>query len=64
MSTAEKLLLTVPETSKLLGLSPWKIWELIRMHQLDSVKIGGCRRVPRVAIDRYVERLTREAGAA
>jgi excisionase family DNA binding protein len=51
------LLHTVEETAEILKISRWKVFELIRTHQLRSVKIGGSRRIPIRAIEEYVERL-------
>jgi excisionase family DNA binding protein len=51
------LLYTVEEAAKLLNVSRWKVFELIRNKELRSVKIGGLRRVPAKAIEEYVERL-------
>jgi len=52
-----RLLLTVEETADMLTISRWKVFELIRLRELRSVKIGGLRRVPRGAIDEYISRL-------
>jgi excisionase family DNA binding protein len=52
-----RLLLTVEETAEMLTISRWKVFELIRLRELRSVKIGGLRRVPRGAIDEYISRL-------
>ena len=52
-----RLLLTVEETAEMLTVSRWKVFELIRLRELRSVKIGGLRRVPRGAIDEYIARL-------
>ena len=41
----------------MLTISRWKVFELIRLRELRSVKIGGLRRVPRGAIDEYIARL-------
>ena len=51
------LLLTVEETAEMLTISRWKVFELIRLQELRSVKIGGLRRVPRGAIDEYIAHL-------
>ena len=51
------LLLTVEETAEMLTISRWKVFELIRLRELRSVKIGGLRRVPRGAIDEYIAHL-------
>ncbi|MGI5131622.1 helix-turn-helix domain-containing protein [Pseudonocardia sp. CA-107938] len=51
------ILHTVEEAADLLRISRWKVFDLIRRKELQSVKIGGLRRVPRSAIDAYVARL-------
>lgn len=53
-------LYTVEEAARLLTISRWKVFELIRLRELRSVKIGGLRRVPRTAIDEYIARLLQE----
>ncbi|MHA6784722.1 helix-turn-helix domain-containing protein [Pseudonocardia saturnea] len=55
------LLYTVEEAAKILTISRWKVFDLIRVRELRSVKIGGLRRVPRSAIDEYIARLLGEA---
>ncbi|WP_322751051.1 MULTISPECIES: helix-turn-helix domain-containing protein [unclassified Frankia] len=52
-----KLLLTVDETAALLGVGRSTIYDLIRGHRLESVRIGRARRVPRAAVLAYVDRL-------
>ena len=52
---------TVEEAALVLKISRWKMFELIRTNQLRSVKIGGLRRIPHVAIDEYIARLLEEA---
>ena len=54
----EKMLLTAGEAGEVLGISKWKVYDLFRRSELDWVKIGGLRRVPRVALERYIERLS------
>lgn len=58
----EKLLLTVEETAGLIGIGRTKVFELIASGVLESVRIGGARRVPTAAVADYVERLRAEAG--
>jgi excisionase family DNA binding protein len=53
-------LYTVEEAARLLTISRWKVFELIRLRELRSVKIGGLRRVPRTAIDEYIARLLQD----
>lgn len=55
------LLYTVEEAAEILTISRWKVFDLIRVRELRSVKIGGLRRVPRTAIDEYIARLLTEA---
>ena len=57
MAPTVPLLLTVEETAEMLTISRWKVFELIRLQELRSVKIGGLRRVPRGAIDEYIAHL-------
>ncbi|MFP5377353.1 MAG: helix-turn-helix domain-containing protein [Acidimicrobiia bacterium] len=58
----DKLLLTVEETAGLIGIGRTKVFELIASGVLESVRIGGARRVPTAAVADYVERLRSEAG--
>jgi excisionase family DNA binding protein len=59
----EKLLLTAEETAEILGIGRTKVYELLRVSLIESVKIDGCRRIPTVAVHAYVARLRREAAA-
>jgi excisionase family DNA binding protein len=52
---------TVEEAAQVLKISRWKVFDLIRTNQLQSVKIGGLRRIPHSAIDAYIARLLEEA---
>lgn len=58
----DKLLLTVEETAGLIGIGRTKVFELIASGVLESVRIGGARRVPTAAVADYVEGLRAEAG--
>ena len=51
---------TVEEAAQALKISRWKVFDLIRTNALRSVKIGGLRRIPRTAIDEYINRLMEE----
>ena len=57
----EKLLLSPSEAAERLSMGRSKIYELMRRGELRSVKIGGCRRIPRAALDNFVADL--EAGS-
>jgi excisionase family DNA binding protein len=59
----EKLLLTAEETAELLGIGRTKVYELMRLGLIESVKIKGSRRIPTEAVRNYVERLRRGAVA-
>ena len=59
----DKLLLTPEEVAEALGIGRTKVYELIRLGLIESVKINGCRRIPTVAVHEYVLRLRREAAA-
>jgi excisionase family DNA binding protein len=59
----ERLLLTAEEAGEILGIGRTKVYELMRLGLIESVKIHGCRRIPTEAVHDYVERLRREAVA-
>jgi excisionase family DNA binding protein len=52
-----RLLYTVPETARILGISRSKTYQLISDGRLGSVLIDGCRRVPATAIYKFMEQL-------
>lgn len=53
--TTPKLLLTPEEAAVVLGVGRTKLYELMGDGLIESVRIGGSRRVPVAAIDRFVE---------
>ncbi len=53
----EKLLLTPEEAAEVIGVSRSKVYDLMRTQELESVRIGGSRRVPTAAIEAFVSRL-------
>lgn len=53
----EKLLYSPTEAAAHLSLNRSKIYELMRLGELRSVKIGGSRRIPRAALAEFVSRL-------
>lgn len=59
----DPLLLTVDEAALTLRVSRSKIYDLMRTLRLQSVKIGGARRVPVAALALYVQSLTDEDAA-
>jgi excisionase family DNA binding protein len=56
----ERLLLTPEEVAEMLGIGRTKVYELMRLGLIESVKIHGCRRIPTEAVHDYIERLRRE----
>jgi excisionase family DNA binding protein len=59
------LLLRPEQAARVLNVSRWKVFELIRLGELRSVKSGGSRRIPVCALREYVSRLeAMEAEAA
>lgn len=62
--TVEKVLLTPEEAAAALSLGRTKVYELIRVGALRSVRIGKCRRVPAVALSEFVDRLSEAAVTA
>lgn len=55
MKPVEPILLRVDEAARLLGIGRTRVYDLIRLDLLQSVKVFGARRIPRTAIDAYVE---------
>ena len=54
-----KLLLTPVEAAQALGIGRSKVYELLGSRALASVRIGGCRRVPAVALHSFLVELRR-----
>ncbi len=52
--------LTVNEVAERLKISRWKVYELIRSRELDSFRLGRCRRIPASAVGEMVARLRDE----
>jgi excisionase family DNA binding protein len=53
----DKLLLRPEEVAELIGIGRTKVFALMRTGQLESVRIGTCRRIPTSAVFEYVQRL-------
>jgi excisionase family DNA binding protein len=54
----DKMLLTPEEAAEALSIGRSKLYELIGCGALESVRIGGSRRIPVDALERFVEALT------
>ncbi len=59
----DKLLYTVAEVQALTGLGKSKLYDLIRDGSLESVKVGGCRRIPADSLVEFIASLPREVAA-
>ncbi|MFI9250728.1 excisionase family DNA-binding protein [Streptomyces sp. NPDC053069] len=46
--------LTVDQVAERLGISRWKVNDLIRSRELASFEIGRCRRISETAVDAYI----------
>jgi excisionase family DNA binding protein len=56
-----KLLLNAEEAAEVLGIGRTKVYDLLRVGEIESVRIGGARRIPHDALTNYVERLRVES---
>jgi excisionase family DNA binding protein len=59
-----RLLLTVPEAAEALAISRSKLYELLAVGAIASVRIDGSRRIPLSALQSYVAALLRDGSAA
>jgi excisionase family DNA binding protein len=59
-----QLLVTAEQASVSLAICRTKIYELLRNGELESIRIGGSRRIPAAALAEYVERLRVESRAS
>lgn len=57
-------LYAVPDLMKYLGMSRPTIYRYIRTGQLESIKIGGSRRVTESALQRFIESHTEHGWVA
>lgn len=56
-----KLLLTAGEAAGVLGIGRTKVYELLRIGVIESVRVGTARRIPSAALTAYVDRLRAES---
>lgn len=59
----QKLLLKPEEAAVLLSVGRSRVYELMAAAKLESVRIGGSRRIPVAALDAFVKQLQEEAVA-
>jgi excisionase family DNA binding protein len=55
-----KLLLTAEEAAAMLSIGRTRVYELMARGQLTSVRIGTSRRLPLLALERFVDDLARD----
>jgi excisionase family DNA binding protein len=53
---APRLLLTPEEAAAELGIGRTRLYRLIGIGAIESMKLGRSRRIPRVCLEEYVER--------
>lgn len=64
VSAPGRLLYSVEEAADLLGIGRTFMFQLVATGEIDSFKIGKRRKIPRDALDAYIERLRSEQAAA
>jgi excisionase family DNA binding protein len=57
----DRLLLTPEAAAEIIGVGRTKLYELLRVGAIESVRIGRARRVPADALHDYVTRLRTDA---
>lgn len=55
----DPLLLTPLQAARMLGIGRSKLYELLAKGQLESVRIGNCRRVPAQALHNFLAELSK-----
>lgn len=60
-TTNERLLLTVEEAARRLGIGRTLAWQLVRQGELPVVRLGRCVRVPYQALQEWIARQVEEA---
>lgn len=53
----EPLAYTIPQAAQKLSIGKRSMWHLVYTDQIESVKIGASRRIPREALLAYLESL-------
>lgn len=52
----DRIVLTVPEAARALGASKNTVYELVRTRQIPHVRIGTRIRIPKAALETWLER--------
>lgn len=56
-------MLSLKDVRRLLGLSNWSVYQLIRTNKLQSIKIGGRRLISLRAIQEFIAQLEKDSEA-
>jgi excisionase family DNA binding protein len=59
--TVERMLYSVREAADLLSIGRVKLYELLAAGKIESIKLDGSRRIPRDALEGYIDQLRAEA---
>jgi excisionase family DNA binding protein len=59
----DRSLLTVEEAARRLSIGRTTLFQLLKLGEIASVRIGYARRIPAEAVDAYVKKLTAEQGS-
>ncbi|MFE3589040.1 excisionase family DNA-binding protein [Streptomyces niveus] len=51
------------QVAERLGISRWKVYDLIRSRELPSFKVGRCRRISESAVHDYISLRTEQEAA-
>lgn len=60
MKTTEPIFVTVKEAARLLGVSPWTCYQLLKSDDIESRYIGRRRLIPLIALMEYAACLPTE----
>ena len=59
-----RLVLRAEEVAEELGIGRWKVYEMMATGELPTIRIGRLVRVPRAALERWIEERTSTGQAA
>ena len=59
-TTSDRLLLTVEEAARRLGIGKTLAWELVWAGVLPSVRLGRCVRIPLAALEEWIAQRVRD----
>ena len=51
----DTLVLSIPQTARLLGISSWQAYRLAKAGEIPTIKLGGCIKVSKVMLQRMLE---------